>query len=65
MTEITYNRYRLDDGRYWGSTDQENDDPECGYTQVEPPMYTYLETIPVWTGTAWIIKPLINGQVEP
>lgn len=60
-----YHRYRLDDGRYWGSTDVLDDDPECGYTEIEAPRYQYLENIPCWTGTAWIIKPLINGHVEP
>lgn len=61
-----YNRYRLDDGRYWGSTDDLNDMPECGYTEVEPPeFWHYLEEIPCWTGTDWIIKPLIDGHVEP
>ena len=62
---ILYHRYRLDDGRYWGDTDTLNDDPECGYTDIDTPDYDPMMVIAVWNGTAWVLYDYSTGELGP
>jgi len=60
---MLYYRYRLDDGRYWGDTDQPGDDPECGYVDIDTPEYEPMYYIAVWNGTEWVIHDYSTGQL--
>lgn len=60
---ILYHRYRLDDGRFHGDTDVLGDDPECGYTEIDTPMYDPMYVIARWTGTEWVLHDYSQGDM--
>ena len=53
-----YYRYHLDSKIFWGCTDQPDDDPICGYTQIEPIYHRIPDEILLFCDDHWEIQTI-------